>query len=401
MKKGRLWGWKRGAGWFLCLFLVASYPNPLAVNTCEELAQLEEGTQKLMKNPEIAFQSAVMDMEQFLNVGSQFFTIYEGRPPESIRELCDSPYVPVDCREYQMIYPSPEGGEPLRIPLLFFFEEVAPGEPGHLEMFIHRPSQEYPQSPDVVDFVVTMDYPVCEGGKIVLKPQERVRQAYRYRNSGSPIYRPDVPEPLKRASVVESALHTHMDAFEKIFQERPLRSLEKFLSVYPFANKLRNDYTGGYARPVTSPSPGDFKVIMDEGITYVEVFGGSGKYSSFELMDWEWKNEPPLKATLAGPASGRVGEKMEFTCTATDPENDPLTYNFHFYKFRSEPKWSYDIKSPEVASGTPFTATYTFTTPGEYIVYCTPIDKKPEDKVFDLKWYWGNNTTHLKVTITE
>lgn len=392
MNQGKLSGCKKAEIFLLCFLSMASYSHPLAVNSCEELEQLKERQEKMETIPEVHFQSAVGFSFWFLS--KQFFT-FEGRFPNSLKELCESPYVPVDCKEYKFPSETLEGiRQFISFPFLFF-EELKPGEQGHCEMFT-RPSSKHP---DATELVVVADGPVCEGGKIVVKRQEAiVISALNWPTGTYPYYLPGIPEPLKRAYAVQEALRQAIMDFEDIFREKPLRSVEKFLELYPFSQKLKNDYTGGYAHLVQSPSPGDFRIILPEkhGVrTRVEVYSDRGIPVDKDLSE-NWVNKPPNTPKIEGPASGAVLEKLNFSCTATDRDNDWLIYQFHFGD-SSKDVDSVDFESPEVASGTPFTTTHAFSSPGTYRVYCRAVESRLRDRRF-MPSFWSRS---LKVEIKQ
>ncbi|MBB1286806.1 ThuA domain-containing protein [Flavisolibacter sp. BT320] len=169
------------------------------------------------------------------------------------------------------------------------------------------------------------------------------------------------------------------------------------------------DWIRGWIKAVTMQPNGDFdkmEPFMEStklnGLIDMEV-GPDGKLYMLEYgsgwfsknadaglsrVDYNGGNRAPMVANLSvNKTSGALPLKITATATASDPENDPLTYEWHLGNGVVK-----DTKTPKLE--------HTFTTMGDYPVYVVVKDNSDATaKSSPIQVYAGNEAPQVTVTI--
>ncbi len=286
-------------------------------SSCEELERLTKYNQeKHDENAVAKFRTAVVG---FPTLFMNNFFVFERRFPTSIEELCKSPHVPVDCEELLHEWFHPELGE-IRFPYIYPYQRrIFPGQPDVAKIFVRS-------GLTLLDDEVVKTYwdLKCNGGKLVWKMKEWViSHGYKAAVFVGPFARSDVPPAFKRAFAVQEFLRRISLSWSDAFEDR-LLSFELLEEVFPVVKKLKNDYTGRYARPVNFPSPGDFQILppsWERGSIRFVVFSDKGipLLEDYEKhwVDWDFSLEQKKKfqeyhenKNIQGPIETRRFEKM-------------------------------------------------------------------------------------------
>jgi VCBS repeat-containing protein len=84
-------------------------------------------------------------------------------------------------------------------------------------------------------------------------------------------------------------------------------------------------------------------------------------------------NRPPSKPVITGPTNGTTNTTYDFTVVSTDVDNDSISYSIRWGDVTSYVNWSNFLPS-----GTSFTFSHRWTTPGQYILIVTVTDNHTE-----------------------
>jgi PKD repeat protein len=82
-------------------------------------------------------------------------------------------------------------------------------------------------------------------------------------------------------------------------------------------------------------------------------------------------NQPPTQPTIAGPTNGTTNTTYNYRVLATDPDNDTIRYSIVWGDGTSSGE-----SSPFLPSGTAFTFSHRWTTPGQYIIIVSVTDNQ-------------------------
>ncbi len=266
---------------------------------CEELKRWEDMLDRLEEDP--VDRTELELFRALFTGGFKFFTAFERRFPKNLEEICAGRYTPVNCEDLHFPFIS-LSGEKIRIPLLDLLRSLKPGEVLYQEWVV-QPGKER-----VLDRAIERMYvPDCTTGELILKIYEYdmgnlARYLFPYvtyvnKVQVARMYRQDTPAGYRRALVVRDFLRDFLHLYPRLFQ-RPLSSLkiDNWHNDVELLKKLRNDFTGGYAQWVSTPSPGNFQIFYEvtpqgDEFIRVEIYGEKGLPIDEELRQY-W-TEPP------------------------------------------------------------------------------------------------------------
>jgi len=283
---------------FTGVLLWAQTRSPLTVSTCEEWNQLLTRTEKLQNTPEVA---AIIQVGAFvMSESMRLFAAFERHYPSSLEEVCSSPYVPQNCDDIPVIFEDATG-QRQNYPFPFFFRELRPGDIGYMELYTQ------PGKTRGEDQLLMRTYiPECQGEGITVKPDAWILSSRLESCIKQPgvsqwvMYRRGTPAGLKRALAVQKFLDEFLNRhYTRIFG-KPLSTLSPVeWKEMPALQKFRNDFTGGYAQWVNSPSSGNFQIFPDKCLVWsggsetrvdcvkVVAYGSRGIPVEEELLqDW-------------------------------------------------------------------------------------------------------------------
>ncbi|MHA2612023.1 MAG: hypothetical protein V2G52_06385 [bacterium JZ-2024 1] len=184
-----------------------------------------------------------------LQQGIWAFQVFEKRAPESLEELCASPYIVVECKD-----------------ILAPFQNVAllQATPKKRGYFSLTPDPTRPPA-------VILSY---------VRGENSV-QTYSFPNVSLPAHLiPSLldektvegwtPE-MKTSFLAARFFYIKMDEYKEVNSGKNPKTLEEVYQVFPLLRKLRNPFSGGYAEAVvipcfgTSPGPGDIPQDIKDG----------------------------------------------------------------------------------------------------------------------------------------
>jgi outer membrane protein assembly factor BamB len=111
--------------------------------------------------------------------------------------------------------------------------------------------------------------------------------------------------------------------------------------------------------------------IAEDGTIYIAAYfkpsGGQGAYTYLYALE-VIENQPPVKPTISGQTSGKVGQSYQYTFKSTDPDGDQIYYYID---------WGdgdvVDWDGPH-DSGVEVAFSHTWSTPGDYQITCKAKD---------------------------
>jgi len=112
--------------------------------------------------------------------------------------------------------------------------------------------------------------------------------------------------------------------------------------------------------------PGTYNVTL----TVTDEIGETNSTTTICVIT-QPKNHPPIKPVITGPTTGRTNITYTYTVLSTDPDNDTIHYSVTWGEHPSS-----NTSSTFLPSGTPFTCSHRWTTPGYYIILVTVTDNQ-------------------------
>jgi len=280
-------GWK--VGWVIPLFLLIfigentpgtnpqKYPEPL-IWSVSDFQNLTEWSQFLK----------VRENKSIIGAGTATYILAEMKYPASFEELCASPYIPVRCSDLI----NPYTGKRM---------EDREGSPG--DVYFHFSPRgsliitEYALTKgNIGGFDDPQDFPLQLIQAMESRYSPPGRPSYRERTYGKLITGTfEEKSAWAVGYYLDSLFVKYMDAVSN-FRSLPPPTIPEFLftvesrlkseswnlnwSVYPQLERLRNEFTGRYAKEVEAPSPGDYQYLTDttgREKRILRVFGKNGE----------------------------------------------------------------------------------------------------------------------------
>ncbi len=280
----------------LSLLFLGTAEDPFRVETCEELEKFRNIVREKRKSDKELQLRTRFALSVRKSIYLTLFRESEWRYPENYEELCEKPYLPLDCAEITLYFVDPTG-EILRLPFTYFFQERKIGEPYYFNIGVRKGN-----SPGTDQDFSYGFYQECEEGKVVVKKRENNGFELKEmlgslgRDGRRWVQRRDTPVPLRVAWGAEMVLREAVDTYTRVYNQ-PIRSLEQLYGIFPELRKLKNAYTGGYVQAVEvpetveaeAPSPGNLLVRIPEKENesiYFRAFGETGYPAVYEFGEY-------------------------------------------------------------------------------------------------------------------
>lgn len=228
-------------------------------------------------------QYTVFSVYTTLGAAFNIYIDFEGKLPGTIKEVCESPYMPFPCQEILNPY--------TKKPLL----ETPAGTAGHVE---YKPPQDLKSLPPFLPLYLTV--PDWEDNPLSVKERQTFITIGPY--SPDYVYKGLLGlEPAwGTAAGMEHLIASSITAFTACTGGRGPQSFEELANMFPYLRKLRNGFTGGYANLIferTIPTnasreevekqikelkkfkgtPGDFAIVWNGLPSRVVVYGLDGR----------------------------------------------------------------------------------------------------------------------------
>ncbi len=157
---------------------------------------------------------------------------FEGKLPSSMKEICDGPYMPVDCKE---------------IPNILIGKPLLETPRGTLGWFEYEPPVNPTDFSQPIYFLETV---LKIAGNRVTVGEDRTpnHMLPNMRRGKIVTYPKTLGDAWKTALAVRIVLGAVVSMFPWCRQERLPRSFEELIELSPFLKKLRNGFSGEYAR---------------------------------------------------------------------------------------------------------------------------------------------------------